>query len=62
LLEAITDLKIWILKREIWIAFAFLGIQITYFSITLAGVWFMVSQLNDQLLGRLNEAIAHLPK
>jgi len=62
LLEAIADLKIWILKREMWIAFAFLGVQITYFSITLASVWFMISQLNSQLLARINEVMAHLPQ
>jgi hypothetical protein len=43
LAEAITELKEWILKREMWIAFAFLGIQITYFFGTLASLWFMLA-------------------
>jgi hypothetical protein len=43
LYEAITELKVWILKREMWIAFAFLGIQITYFFGTLASLWFMLA-------------------
>jgi hypothetical protein len=41
--EAINEAKIWILKREMWIAFAFLGVQITYFFGTLASLWFMLA-------------------
>jgi hypothetical protein len=41
--DAIAELKIWILKREMGIAFAFLGVQITYFFGTLASLWFMLA-------------------
>ncbi len=39
------DLKQFILEREIVSMRWMLGIQITYFGITLAAVWFMVSHL-----------------
>jgi hypothetical protein len=40
------DLKQFILEREIVALRWFLGLQITYFGITLAAVWFMISQLS----------------
>lgn len=39
------DLKQFILEREIISMRWMIGIQITYFGITLAAVWFMVSHL-----------------
>lgn len=41
--EGLSELKLWILKREMSIAFAFIGIQITYFFGTLASLWFMLA-------------------
>jgi hypothetical protein len=60
--DAIKDLKLYILERELKALRWFLVIGISYFSITLASVWFMIAQLNSQLLARINELIAHLPK
>lgn len=57
--EAIADLKIYILDRELKAIRWFVILELSYFSITLASVWFMVSQLNGQLLARINELIAH---
>jgi hypothetical protein len=39
------DLKAFLLEREIVAMRWVLGIQITYFGITLAAVWFMVNHL-----------------
>lgn len=60
--DAIGELKDFIRDRELKNIRWFIAVQITYFSITLASVWFMVSQLNGQLLARINELMAHLPK
>lgn len=58
--SAISELKQWILERELAAIRWFTVLQITYFSITLAAVWFMVNQQNNHLLEQFREIVSHL--
>ena len=48
--RAISELRDFIRDREVqsirWFVGTFVGIQITYFAITLAAVWFMIGRIS----------------
>jgi len=60
--EAIGELKIYVVQRELGALRWIVGIQVAYFAITLLAVWFLVSALNNQVLRELAQISARLPK
>jgi len=60
--DAIGELKIYVVQRELAALRWIVGIQVAYFAITLSAVWFLVSALNNQVLRELAQISARLPK
>jgi len=52
---SISRMERFVLEREIKALRWFTGIQVAYFAITLSAVWFLVSQLNNQVREDLSQ-------